>query len=227
MQQNLTDKEIKLADLIKNYMNNSTNLQEIVQKAYEQLKESYNEKEIAESINKFIETKYLVRGFTLTKRDVLDNQKRKEILQYIAKSPGCHGRAIRNSLKLGSNEFSWHISLLESFGLIKRLNSDDIEGFLLNRSYQDYESVLVWYQHPKAQKILKICAKNSRTALEISKEVKMHYNTVKKYLERLLETQLIQQIEQERPKKYLTNQEFITKLKKIINSAFFDDFSSE
>ncbi len=227
MQQIFGEKEIELADKIKMYMDKANTVQEITDIVIQNFDVNYPRNELSVLIDKFIEAKYLVPGFTFTKKDILDNQKRKEILQYIAKNPGSHGRAIRKNLKLGANEFFWHIPLLEAYGLIKRCDSDGLEGFLLNRSYQDYEAALVWYQHPRSHKILKICGKVPMSALEVSKTTKMHYTTVKKYIEKLTQFDILQERIEKNVKKYLTNNEFISKLRKIINSAYFDDFISD
>lgn len=224
MEQQISKKDTEIADLAKIPIEKSRPNEEIVQYVLKNLTYDIELQELTSIIKRLIDTKYIVPGYALTKAEVLDNNKRKDIMLYISKNPGIHGRAIRDYLKLGANEYFWHISILEKFELIKTITFENNNGLFLNRSFQDYEIPLIFFQMNKTQTILKQCEKTALSMLQITKSTKMHYYTVKKYVNALLENDMLIKIEEEGKEKYRANIDFILKLKKIINSSFFDDF---
>ena len=76
--------------------------------------------DIEKSIWKLISLKYIVDGAKLTKDTVLENQNRQEILKLIFDTPGVHIRDVRAKMNMGSYLTSWHLKMLDKFGLIRK-----------------------------------------------------------------------------------------------------------
>ena len=140
-----------------------------------------------------INKRYFIQGSTLSRDDILQNPVRYEILQFIRVNPGCYNRLVRWKLNIGSNEFNWHLGMLEKFGFIKRMRFDHNFGYFENRSYMGHEYDLFLLQNDKVAKIIVFLQSTKGTLSQIAKLLDMHYSTVQKYLGILEQRELIRQ----------------------------------
>jgi len=187
----------------------------------------YSQTDISTAISSLIEKQYLIKGSSLSRDDIVHNGVRKQILQFIRVNPGCYNRLIRRRLNIGSNEFNWHIGMLEKFGLIKKMEFERSWGYFENRSYMDHEFDLFLMQNEKASKII-VYLQNQKCSLsQIAKALDMHYSTVQKYLEVLLHRKLINLAGNYSRNHilYEVNMDLILKLRKIVNGAVFVEFA--
>lgn len=82
----------------------------------------YSKIDIGNAIHKLYLKKYIIVGSRLTKKEVLLNPARKKIYEYIESHVGAHIREIREKLSTTPHILGWHLSVLESFNFIYRVN---------------------------------------------------------------------------------------------------------
>ncbi len=74
--------------------------------------------EISAAIYDLILKKYIVIGSKITKNQVLLNDTRARIFQYISTNPGCHLNEIKTYINLKGQLVKWHLVILERFDFI-------------------------------------------------------------------------------------------------------------
>lgn len=201
------------------------NLQTIIPFCTQILVPKYTTEQIHQAIFQLIEKRYFIKGSALSRDEVLKNDLRKQILIFIRTNPGCYNRLIRRKLQIGSNEFNWHVTMLEKFGFIKKMQFDRSFGYYENRSYMDHEYDLFLLQNEKVTLILDLLQLGPASLSKIAKELEMHYSTVQKYLEVLEDRKILITNTDQKPILYQANQEILIKLRKIINGAVFIEFA--
>ncbi len=224
----LSEIEANIYKVLKDYIRdfNEFNLKMALPYCFEKLNHKYSDTAITVSVKTLIQKKYIIQGSSLTKEDILHNQSRKKILDFIQKNPGSYNRLIRRELSLGSNEFNWHVGMLEKFGFVKRVRFHQRSfGYFEKRSYMDHEYDLYLLQNEKIRKILNILERNPLKISQITKKLEFHYNTVQKYLQILEKRKLIFLTVNGKHTYYSINPDLKIKLKKIINGAIFVEFA--
>ncbi len=153
-----------------------------------------NEEGICKILKSLFQQNLIAIGSKLTKDEVLNSPHiRKEIFDYIKNNPGVYYYKIVKKFNLGNQSATWHLEMLLKFGLIKKLKIEN------NRVY--YETSLnpkdiekhYYLSNNKIISILEHLSTNSKghTKSEIANSLEMHYNTVKKYLNKLIELEKI------------------------------------
>ncbi|NVM31032.1 MAG: hypothetical protein HWN65_19480 [Candidatus Helarchaeota archaeon] len=82
---------------------------------------NYSKIEISNAINKLYLKKYIVVGSRLTKDQILQNQTRKRVYEYIVAHIGAHIREIRDNLSITPHILNWHLNMLENFNYTFRI----------------------------------------------------------------------------------------------------------
>jgi predicted transcriptional regulator len=224
----LSEIEANLYQVLKEYITDfkEFNLKMALPYCFEKLNHKYSDTAITLSVRSLIQKKYIIQGSSLTKEDILHNQNRKKILDFIQINPGSYNRLIRRELSLGSNEFNWHVGMLEKFGFVKKVRFLQRSfGYFEKRSYMDHEYDLYLLQNEKISKILKILDKKQLKISQITKMLEFHYNTVQKYLNILEKREIILLTEIRKHIYYSINTNLMIKLKKIINGQVFISFA--
>ena len=224
----LSEIEADIYQVLKEYLRNFNefNLKMALPYCFEKLNHKYSDTAITVAVKSLIQKKYIIQGSSLTKDAILHNQNRKKILDFIQINPGSYNRLIRRELSLGSNEFNWHIGMLEKFGFVKKVRFHQRSyGYFEKRSYMDHEYDLYLLQNEKLSEILKILQKDQLSISQITKKLEFHYNTVQKYLKILQKRNLISLSVTGKHIFYSANIDLIIKLKKIINGQVFVDFA--
>ena len=224
----LSELEANIYQVLKEYLRefNEFNLKMALPYCFEKLNYKYSDIAITVSVKSLIQKKYIIQGSSLSKEDILHNQNRKKILDFIQKNPGSYNRLIRRELSLGSNEFNWHIGMLEKFGFVKKVRFHQRSfGYFEKRNYMDHEYDLYLLQNGKIEKILKILEKDQYTVSQITKILEFHYNTVQKYIQILEKRNLIFLRINGKHIYYSANTDLLIKLKKIINGQIFVEYA--
>ncbi len=227
----LSSLEREIYELLKIYIDyyQNLNLGEIVPFCNQKMEKDLKRDTLEKTISSVIEKRYILEDKELIRSDILENEMRKELYQFIQKHPGSYNRLIRDKLDLHSNEFEWHTSMLEKFGFIKKVRLNKRQwGFFINKSYMEHEYDLFLLQKKKVQKIIDFVQNEEQTGVsQISNQLGMHYSTVKKYLDKLEERELVFRVKKHgtRGYNYHINIDLLMKLRKIINGQVFLDFA--
>lgn len=155
--------------------------------------ETLNKKKIKEILNTLIEKNLIIPGAKLVKENIFENPRRKEIYEYICYNPGCNINDIMNILQIGSNQVLWHLKFLTKFQFIRKVEFDNQKIFFKFQLNEHYDELFYYLRNESIIKILKLLksSKEGINPTKISKFLKMHYYTLKKYLNILSRLNLI------------------------------------
>jgi len=128
--------------------------------------------------------KLIVEGSKLIKSELLNNKKRKEIYQFINENPGTYFNRIVHGLNYSNHIVVWHLNMLLKFDFIAKeiLENHDIY-FNASTEFEDIRSKYFTTKE-KSQKIINFMKRDNLgvTKTSLSQELKMHMNTLAKYL---------------------------------------------
>lgn len=152
-----------------------------------------NRKKIEIILKTLIEKNLIIPGAKLVKENILDNPKRKEIYEYIYNNPGSNINNIMNRLQIGSNQVLWHLKFLEKFQFIRSTKFDNQKIFFRFQLNEYYDKIFYYMRNDHVKRILGLLksSKEGINPTKISKLLKMHYYTLKKYLKVLSSLNLI------------------------------------
>jgi len=123
-------------------------------------------------------------GGKLDGKNILDNEKRKRIYEFVNKHPGIHLREVMRSCNLSPNEAQYHLSTLERHNyIIQHKFGKYLLNFTYNFDYVKEEPFLFYlYTNNTLKRIFSLVSDNpALTIKEISGETGLHRNTVGKY----------------------------------------------
>jgi predicted transcriptional regulator len=228
----LTTKSLNLIEsnvytIMRDYVkkNKELDMNNLLPYLYSQLGQ-YHQANINDAVNTLIHNRFFINGSSLTQDEILMNPIRKAIYQFIQINPGSFNRLIRRRLRIGSNEFNWHIGMLEKFGLIKKIAFGRSFGYYENRSFMGHEFDLFLLQNEKTYQILNYLSQNKCASLsQIAKGVEMHYSTIQKHVDILTNRGLLKYSGTSKCPLVNINDALMQKLKKIINGAVFVEFA--
>jgi len=128
--------------------------------------------------------KLIVEGSKLIKNEILNNEKRKEIYDFIVKNPGTYFNKILHELNFSNHIVVWHLSMLLKFDFISKKILENHEIYFDTSAELEDLSSTYFTTKEKSQKIINFMKKNNLgiTKTNLSQELNMHINTLAKYL---------------------------------------------
>ena len=179
-----------------------------------------NKNSIEIIIKSLIKKRVILPGTKLMKNNIIENPKRNEIFNFIKKNP-TNINQIMKVLNLGSNHALWHLSCLEKFQFVRSKKINNQRVFFRFDSNPKFDELYHYIRIKIVQNII-LFMKNEKRALritEIATGTKKNHNTIKKYLEILIDLKLIN-IEKDKNRiGYKLNQENYTKARKAIRGV--------
>jgi predicted transcriptional regulator len=154
-------------------------------------------------------TNSITLGSGLVREEILQIPLRKGIYDLIRKNPGININEMERSLNIGSNQVLWHLNSLEKFQLIKSIRIGNQKAYYNYFLKQTDLEIFFYLRKEKVKKIIDLFKdKNSQSGLnptKISKQLNMHYNTIRKYLKILHEFGMIKFFVKNNKKIYFLN----------------------
>ncbi|MHA1472642.1 MAG: hypothetical protein ACTSQW_06050 [Promethearchaeota archaeon] len=144
-------------------------------------------------LQSLINKKILVEGSKLSKSEILNNQKRNNIYEFISKNPGTYFNRILHELKYSNHIVVWHLSILLKFDFIhKEMLENHAIYFNAKKEFQDVISSY-FKSKEKSKKIINFMKDDNIgiTKTNLSQELGMHINTVEKYLSLLVKHKML------------------------------------
>lgn len=128
--------------------------------------------------------KLIVEGSKLTKGEILNNEKRREIYDFIIKNPGTYFNRIVHELNYSNHIVVWHLSMLLKFDFISKEILENHEIYYDTTTEFEDISSKYFTTKEKSQKIINFMKKDNLwiTKTTLSQELSMHINTLAKYL---------------------------------------------
>jgi len=174
-----------------------------------------NREGITEIVKSLVQRNLIVEGSKLTRDEILLNSKRSQIYDYITNNPGVYYYKIMKKLNISSHVVIWHLNILLEFNFIGKTTIDKHD--LYYEISEDIEKLEVRYylKNEKCRLIIEYLKYkmigSSKTSL--SRNLSMHPNTVKKYIDILEDLGIISKTEMSNKTLYLLNEVNLYKYK--------------
>ena len=156
------------------------------------------EPEIDHALRELYQMHYLVEGKQYFRDEILENEKRKQIYDYLLKYPGAHERELRKIIGLGAYEVQIHLSFLTLYGFIRSSSYKNKSVYFLI----DFDSVnelnTLILRNETTQKIYDCIASQHQLRLsEIAELLPFPYTTIQPHVKELIDGGLINKIEKD------------------------------
>ncbi|MFX1297112.1 MAG: PAS domain S-box protein [Promethearchaeota archaeon] len=137
--------------------------------------------------------KIIVEGSKFTRQDVLSNPNRNKIYYFIKKNPGVYFNIILKKLNINKQSLKWHLRVLLKFKFIRKQKIDGIEAYFDREEKIGQAEVFHFISREKCKTIIQalIINDNGITQTRLSRTLKIHPKTIKKYLKILEEDEII------------------------------------
>lgn len=134
----------------------------------------------------------------VTSENVLENDARRAIFEYIKTNPGCHLRETASALQLSTTNVLWHLRKLEEANLV---NGKKLEGYKVFYPVEGGVEAkrmglaLAVLRNPNARQVLGIIARNPGIhQREIARLLDVNHGTVRWHLKKLGIVQLVLEV---------------------------------
>lgn len=143
-----------------------------------------NTKGIEDILRTLVKKKIIAEGSKLIASDILENLKRKEIYYFILKNPGTYFYKIVKELEMSNHVVVWHLNILLKFNFIKKEKIENHAIYFDSKFNLKNSKLKYITSKEKSKIIIEYFRKNDFgiTKTQLSKDLKMHPNTVSKYL---------------------------------------------
>jgi predicted transcriptional regulator len=143
-----------------------------------------NIRRIEEILRTLVKKKYIVEGSKLINSDILKNPKRKHIYDYIVENPGNYFNRLLKELHIPNHVVVWHLNVLLKFNFIKKEKFDNHDIYFDSKFNMKNSKFMYITSKDKSKKIINYLKNNDfgLTKTQLSKNLKMHPNTISKYL---------------------------------------------
>ncbi|MFX1346318.1 MAG: hypothetical protein ACFFBC_09170 [Promethearchaeota archaeon] len=198
MTASLTKQERIVLNVILEYLNKNRqfNMEKILPfiiARFRASKININKNGIEIILKSLLNKKMIYEGSKLNQEEILNNLNRKMIYNHISNNPGIYFYKIVKNLGLSNHVVIWHLNFLIKFNYIRKeiINNQKVY-FTPNVKLKEVEK-RYFSSRKRSQKILDYLKFNNQgvTKNQLSIELKIHSNTLSKYLESLEKLNLI------------------------------------
>jgi predicted transcriptional regulator len=150
-------------------------------------------REINTAIANLIKAKKIVEGTLLTQEDVLTNQTRATIYQYIQDNPGCRVRDIRRAAGIDHAESHWHTRILEKFGFVRKKRFGKYLAFYdVSLPTEELDEILCMLRVDTTYRVFyDIFVSPGSNQKDVAERVGVHPSTIKYHVDKLVELGLL------------------------------------
>jgi len=143
-----------------------------------------NIRRIEEILRTLVKKKLVVEGSKLINNDILKNEKRKKIYNYILENPGIYFNRILKELHISNHVVVWHLNVLQKFNFIKKEKIENHDVYFDSNFDVKNSKFAYITSKDKSKKIINYLRNNDYgiSKTQLSKNLKIHPNTVSKYL---------------------------------------------
>lgn len=142
----------------------------------------------------------------VTRENVLENDTRYDLYEFLRQNPGMHLRAIAESLELSTTNVLWHLRKLEDADLVRGKKLEGykvfypVEGGMEGKRHAMASAVL---RNDNAQTILEYIAANPGAhQREMARAIGVNHGTVRWHLRKMVNTDLLLQVKREHAIQY-------------------------
>ena len=216
---NLENEKLVL-DVIQDYLDknryfNSEKIIPFISSRFAKTDININDDGIKAVLKSLVKKNLIVERSKLTKDDILINSNRKDIYVHIKKNPGIYFNKIVNKLGLTIPVVEWHLDILLKFNFIRKEKIDNFDAYF-EISMDDKNLQLIHLiSRDKCKEIIEFFANNNEgyTKNQVYTELGMHPNTIKKYIDKFYEFDLLYKKVSRNKNLYFLNEDYYFKLK--------------
>ncbi|MFX1297050.1 MAG: hypothetical protein ACFFD2_19635 [Promethearchaeota archaeon] len=150
-----------------------------------------SDQEIIKILGHFIRKKFFVQGSRLTRDNILKNETRNQICEYISQNPGSNFTQILTHFKLGPYANRWHLEMLKKFGFVREQKFSRYKVYFDNNFPKDKDIVTFILRNKNIFKIYSILKNNPLNPTNLSKVLDLHHSTVQYHLNKLLKNNMV------------------------------------
>jgi predicted transcriptional regulator len=185
-------------DVIKEYLNknrslNAEKIVSFIDSRFSKSSININRNEIMNILKDLMKQKYIIESSKLTKDDILLNSNRIAMYLHIKKNPGIHLKKIAKDLSLSLAVVDWHLQILMKFNFITKKKLENRDAYF-DWNVDPSDKLLFYFLSKKrTQKIIEYLGSKPEGSIlsHISTDLGMHLNTIRNYLKKLMEFELI------------------------------------
>jgi len=189
MQIEVSEHEKLILNVVEEYLNKNRyfDLSEIlpfIVSRFRMASVDINIRKIEEILRALVKKKIIVEGSKLINNDILKNEKRKLIYDHILDNPGIYFNRILKELRISNHVVVWHLNILQKFNFIKKEKFENHDVYFdLNFDVKKSKFAYITSKD-KSKKIIDYLKNNDYgfTKTQLSKNLKIHPNTISKYL---------------------------------------------
>ena len=157
----------------------------------------------------------IVEGSKITRNTILSNLNRRSIYEEIKNNPGIYLNKLSKNLGLSIFLTNWHLNLLLRFNLIRKQENNNQIAYFDSELPLENDYILQIISRVKCSELIEYLKLNLKgcTKSQIAKTLRMHHTTVNKYLEILVDNQLVNHRTLDKQNLYCLNNEKLGNLK--------------
>lgn len=218
MQEKLLSYEEEILSIVQEYLsqNRFFTMDDIVPYIQVRIKKTINlnQKGIRKILKSLIRKKKIVERSKFTHDDVLENDNREAIFDYIKSHPGTYFNQIAKHLGMSNYILAWHLKMLEQFEYIRITNIQNHDALFDTNMAPENDMLYFILSKEKSKDIINHLLENSEgiSKTQLSKELRMHPNTVTKYIEELEEHGILLSKKLSRKTIYFVNERYYYQL---------------
>jgi predicted transcriptional regulator len=185
----LLEQEKLVLNVVQEYLNKNRylNMNEIIPFIISRFRNAsinINISGIEDILRSLIKKNLIVEGSKLSINDILRNEKRKNIYHYILQNPGIYFNRIVRELNISNHVVVWHLNILLKFQFIKKAKIENHEIYFESNYDQKDLKLSYFTSKDKGKKMIEYLKEYDYgiTKTQLAKELKMHINTITKYL---------------------------------------------
>jgi predicted transcriptional regulator len=177
-----------------------------------------SKEEISAAIYDLVIKKYIVIGSKITKNQVLLNEKRFRIHEYISQNPGCHLNEIKAFINLKGQLVKWHLAILEKFDFVFSVTYLKYLAFFPKEFDRTLIVPYLTLKNANANAIFStLWANPGLTLSDLRPLISLDLPTLKYHLQKLVESKVIEIQEVNQHSHYFLNSEILKILQKSLN----------
>ncbi len=144
-----------------------------------------NDVGIFKHLQSLVDKKMIVEGSKLVRKDILKNSKRKVIYDFVLKYPGSHFIKILEGTSFSNHVVTWHLKSLVEFEFLKKENFDNREIYFSSNISSKDAKLMYFIRKKRTKKIIQYLRDNDHgvSKTELANSLKMHMNTISKYID--------------------------------------------
>jgi len=174
--------------------------------------------EISGAIYNLVIKKYIVIGSKMTKNQVLLNEKRFRIHEYISQNPGCHLNEIKAFINIKGQLVKWHLAILEKFDFIFSIPYLKYLTFFPKEFDRTLTVPFLTLKNSNANAIFSVVWANPGLTLsDLRALISLDLPTLKYHLYKLIEAEIVEVQEFNSQTFYFLNPELLKHLQKFLN----------